>query len=238
MFLSGFDSSVWPKYGTNQSAIHITSVSCISWLHIYAWRWSSLAGYMTGNYALPVSTLVREKSETMEHLNPSEMFDLMTVQEMLDSDRISSAREHMQKISPEKRDHPSVLYISYQIHAKAGEWGEAIQIADSLLTKIPDSPSARVILAETVCYKPGGSFLEGKEVLLRAESDFPDNFLIVFKLASYCVQLLEIDEAHKWIKHAIAIDGERVALLAAKDKNILRLSGLAAGGRKAPRFAS
>jgi hypothetical protein len=44
----------------------------------------------------------------MEHLNPSEMFDLMTVQEMLDSDRLSSAREHMQKFSPEKHEHPSV----------------------------------------------------------------------------------------------------------------------------------
>jgi hypothetical protein len=73
---------------------------------------------------------------------------------------------------------------------------------------------------------------------LKAELDFPDNFLIVFKLANYCVQLLEIDEAHKWIRHAVAIDGERVALLAAKDKNILRLPSLAAGGRKAPGFAS
>jgi len=177
-------------------------------------------------------------SEIMEHLNPSEMFDLMTVQEMLDLDRISSAREHMQKIAPEKHNHPSVLYIAYQIHAKAGEWAEAILIADSLLAQIPDSPSARVILAETVCNKPGGSFLEGKEVLLKAVSDFPDNFLIVFKLAAYCVQLLEIDEAHKWIKQAIAIDGERVALFAARDRNILRLSSLAADDGKASGFAS
>jgi hypothetical protein len=174
----------------------------------------------------------------MEHLNPSEIFDLMTVQEMLDSDRMSSARECMQKISPEKHHHPSVLYVSYQIHAKAGEWPEAIHIADCLLAKIPDSPSARVILAETMCNKPGGSFLEGKEVLLKAESDFPGNFLIVFKLAGYCVQLLELEEAHKWIKQAIAIDGERVALFAAKDRNLLRLSSLASEDRKASGFAS
>ena len=40
---------------------------------------------------------------------------LPAIQDFLDSNNIASAQEQMEKIPPEKRDHPSVLYIAYQI---------------------------------------------------------------------------------------------------------------------------
>lgn len=164
--------------------------------------------------------------EKMSQLEPSDLYALMEIQDLLDSNNLGSARVKLGKLLPAKLKHPSALYMAYQIHAKAGEWDKAIQIADSLFREMPDYPGAWLILAETACRKPDDSLLEAKEILLKAESKFSGNFLIALKLASFCVQLVQFDEAKKWIEIAMAIDRERSLQIAAGDADLMRLSSL------------
>ena len=159
----------------------------------------------------------------VNQLAPSDMYDLMAVQDLLNANQVASAREQMEKIAPEKRNHPSVLYVAYQVHAQTGDWDKAIQSADTLFKQIPDYPSAWIILADSACHKPAGSVLEAKEILIQATAKFPDDYLIPFKLAVYCAQLLQFDEAGKWIKQASKIGGERVTQMALNDKNLAPL---------------
>jgi tetratricopeptide (TPR) repeat protein len=165
----------------------------------------------------------RPEHEIANRLEPADMYDLMAVQDLLDADEIASAHEQMEKIALEKRNHPSVLYIAYQLHAKTGDWDQAIQSAERLFKQTSDFSTAWIVLADAACHKPAGSVLEAKEILMQAHSKFPGKYLIPYKLAGYCVQLLQFDEADKWIKQAAAIGGERVAQLAMNDKNLAPL---------------
>jgi len=175
---------------------------------------------------------IRLEHEKINELEPADMYDLMAIQDFLDSNNIVSAQEKMEKIPPEKRDHPSVLYIAYQIHATLHEWNKATHNADSLFRQIPDCPEAWVILAETASHKPDGSLLEAKDILIKAEAKFPGNFLISLKLAGCCVQLLQFDEADRWIKQSMAIDHERVRQIAGNDENLMQLSSVRAVSTK------
>ena len=174
-------------------------------------------------------------------LEAADMYELMAIQDLVDSNNIASARERMEKLAPVKRCHPSALYLTYQIYSRAGEWNEAIQMADLLFSTVPDCASTWVILAEATCHKPEGGIAEAKEILLKAESKFPADFLIAFKLASYCMQLQQLDEADKWLKQALAIDRERGNQIAAEDENLKNLSSIMANRPSQPtsqQFAS
>jgi uncharacterized protein HemY len=170
-----------------------------------------------------IAESARSEHEKANRLEPADVYDLMAVQDLLDADNIASAREQMEKIAPEKRNHPSVLYIAYQLYAKSGDWDKAIQSAESLFQLTSDFSTAWIVLADAACHKPEGSVLEAKEILIQAQAKFPGKHLIPYKLADYCVQLLQFDEADKWIKQAAAIGGESVAQVAMNDKNLAPL---------------
>ena len=172
--------------------------------------------------------------EKTSQLEPADMYELMAIQDLVESNNIASAWERMERLAPAKRCHPSALYLTYQIYARAGDWSQAIQMADLLFSRVPDCASTWVILAETACHKPEGGISEAKEILLKAESKFPADFLIAFKLAGYCMQLQQLDEADKWLKQALAIDRERGTQIAAEDENLKNLSRIMANRSPRP----
>jgi hypothetical protein len=49
-----------------------------------------------------------------------------------------SAFEELERLPQEKRAHPDVLKIRYEIYAKAGRWESAFELAEGLSRLVPD----------------------------------------------------------------------------------------------------
>lgn len=123
------------------------------------------------------------------------------------------------KFRAEARAHPLVLFIRYEIYARAGKWDMAAEVSNALTKILPDEPTAWAFLAYATRRKTGGSIAQAK-LILEAEPKFPSEYHFPFNLACYCAQLHQLDEAEKWLEKAIEIDTEIVRKPAIDDPDL------------------
>ena len=108
----------------------------------------------------------------------------------------------LDQMHEELRSHPVVLQARYDIHAKAGQWNEAAEIATRLLELSPANCGAWTGLSYATRRKQGGGIPQAKEILLKAAARFPKEPLIAYNLACYECQLGNLDQARQWLKKA------------------------------------
>ena len=112
------------------------------------------------------------------------------------------ANEELERITPEFRSHPDVLFVRWQIYEKAEKWEGAFEIAHAL-SKLPDDAFGPVHMAYALHKMKRTK--EALDVLLPVVDKFSDNYLIRYNLACYYCQLGNLTESIEWLKRAIEL---------------------------------
>jgi tetratricopeptide (TPR) repeat protein len=115
------------------------------------------------------------------------------------------AAAELEAVAPALCQHPAVLRVGYDIHAAAGHWDLASEIAFTLARNMPDEPGAWTKLAYATRRKPGGGIPSAKEILAAARRRFPGEVLIAYNLACYECQLGNLTEARVWLHEAFQL---------------------------------
>jgi len=127
---------------------------------------------------------------------------------------LGSGREaaaELEEVSPSLAQHPVVLQLWYQIHAKANRWDLASETASTLARATPEDPQAWTNLAYATRRKPGGGIPPAKEILAAARQRFPSEVLIAYNLACYECQLGNLPQARDLLREAFKL-GDATAL--------------------------
>lgn len=153
-------------------------------------------------------------------LSQADGIHLRAAEGWLDLGDMVSASDELEEISAEARAHPLVLFVRYEIYARAGKWDMAAEVSNALTKILPDEPTTWAFFAYATRRKMGGSIAQAKLILLEAEPKFPSEYQFPFNLACYCAQLHQLDEAEKWLEKAVEIDTETVRKLAIDDPDL------------------
>jgi len=130
------------------------------------------------------------------------------------------ANTELDKIDPFNRASPEVLALRIAIYRGLEKWELMQEIAKRLADFQPDDIQWTISLAYAT--RRADSIQAAKEVLLNAESKFPKEAAIKYKLACYLCQTGEIQNAKNYLKKAFEIDlNWRMAALEDEDLKLL-----------------
>jgi tetratricopeptide (TPR) repeat protein len=129
-----------------------------------------------------------------------------------------SAKEELERISPELLAHPKVLAVRLEACWKAKDWEVCVELGEAVVKSSPKNSSGWI----------GRSFAlhelkrtrEAYDRLLPAKGKFPKNATIPYNLACYCAQLNRLEEAQVWLRKAMAIDEQTVRSEAIEDPDL------------------
>jgi len=134
------------------------------------------------------------------------------------------ANEELEKISPEKRAHPDVLEIRWQIYSKESIWDACRNIAAAITKSDPGRLSGWVNLAYATRRAAGGRIAKAQEILLEAIQWFPKESVIPYNLACYACQSDDLKGAWQWLEHAFELgDAAELKLKALEDPDLEKL---------------
>lgn len=120
---------------------------------------------------------IRVKDErAIKPLSLEDARHVLAAQGWLELGDAVSAGDELREVSPGEQTHPAVLQIRFDIHAKAGRWDEAVNVAEVVASMLPDEPATWIHLAYATRRKTGGSIPEARKILETAEPAFPDHF--------------------------------------------------------------
>jgi predicted Zn-dependent protease len=115
-----------------------------------------------------------------------------------------SADDELGQITPEMRSHPDVLRVRWEVYAKAKIWEGAAEVAKAFLERFPESSFGWLHTAYALHELKHTS--EAREVLLRVEDRFKDDWHVHYNLACYEAQLGKAEEAIVRLKLAIGLN--------------------------------
>ena len=104
------------------------------------------------------------------------------------------------------QEHPAVLEMRWQISAKALNWDAAKDVAQAIVTQLPDEPDGWLHLSYATRRATHGSVRAAWDVLFPVAKKFPDVPLIPYNLACYACQLGLMDDAREWLRKAFVAD--------------------------------
>lgn len=138
----------------------------------------------------------------MSPLEPPDSFALSAALGWIELKNLTEAEGDLAQISPENREHPTVLEVAWLLRAERRDWASALAVAGRLVELAPEESSGWLNRAYAARRAPGGSLEAAWELLLPAAEKFPKVSIIPFNLACYACQMERLDEARLWLKRA------------------------------------
>jgi tetratricopeptide (TPR) repeat protein len=133
----------------------------------------------------------------------------------------SAIDPELEKIAPERRHHPDVWLVRYEIYAKGEKWDRADEIARELVHVRPQEPQFWIWQAYSTRRRPGGGILQAREILGKAQQLMPKEPLIPYNLGCYECQLGNLPAAWQWLEKAFDIgDAKIFKALAIEDRDL------------------
>lgn len=112
------------------------------------------------------------------------------------------ASAELKQLTPDFQLHPDALEAQASIYFHNRQWAGLIQVADTLVKQRPDSPASWLYLAAAnIGYGPR-SYLQARQILLKALARFPGNDAVLYELARVSCLLDLPDDASEWLAHA------------------------------------
>jgi tetratricopeptide (TPR) repeat protein len=74
----------------------------------------------------------------MTHLEPGDQKHVDAAEGWIGFGNWSEANEALERVSPGQRDHPDVLSVRWRVHALAGRWDTAVELAEVLMRAAPN----------------------------------------------------------------------------------------------------
>src|SRR5438132_4953273 len=94
---------------------------------------------------------------------------------------LGSAREahrQLEEISRERRGHPDVLLLRWQIHAQEQDWSECFLLALAWTQQLPDDPGGWVALARSLYHK--NRIAEAYEIGIAKAIEFTSSWELLY----------------------------------------------------------
>jgi len=155
----------------------------------------------------------------MQPLEPPDNFHIRAAQGWLELGNHVEADEELEKITPERRAHPAVLEVRWEIYAKAKKWDAALEIASALVQLVPERPLGWV--HRSFCLHELERTAEARDNLLRVVDKFPEDAIMLYDLACHECQLGRLEQTKHWLQAAFEIgDAQRLKLMALKDPDL------------------
>ena len=123
------------------------------------------------------------------------------------------ANEELERITPDRRPHPAVLEIRWQIYAHAKKWQACLDIATAITKLAPKSPAGWIHLSYTLHELRRTQ--EAWDNLSTVAANFPKNSTIQYNLACYACQLGNLPRARELLDRALTLDSSPATKLAA-----------------------
>lgn len=157
----------------------------------------------------------------MEILGPPDIHYLSGAMGWVELGNIAEAKLELAKVSPALAKHPTVLEVSWALHASEQNWPEALRDAEQLVECAADHASGWLHRAYALRRTPGGGLKAAWDALLPVVDRFPNEATIPYNLACYACQLQQLDEARRWLQRAIAV-GQKIKIksMAISDKDL------------------
>ncbi len=108
----------------------------------------------------------------MKPLEPPDSHCLSAAIGWLGLGNVAEASVELEKIAPQFQSHPDVLAVRFDIHAAAGKWDAAAEIAGTLTRLEPKEPGAWISLAYATRRKAGGGIPQARTILIQAQRTF------------------------------------------------------------------
>lgn len=128
-----------------------------------------------------------------------------------------AARE-LEAIRPELRDHAAVLEVRWALAANSGNWQDALAIAVSLTSLMPDKSEGWIYQGSALAELNRHD--DAYAVMLQGHERFPDDEILAYDLSCVCCALGRDDEAVEWIRKAIALAGPAMRERAIDDPDL------------------
>jgi|HubBroStandDraft_2_1064218.scaffolds.fasta_scaffold667285_2 Flp pilus assembly protein TadD len=146
----------------------------------------------------------------MQPLEPPDSHFVSAALGWLELGNWREAAAELEAVAPAMSQHPAVVRLRYEIHAKAGHWELATQDALILAKAVPDEPSTWTQLAYATRRKPGGGIPPAKAILAAAHKRFPGEALIAYNLACYECQLGNLPQARVLLREAFQLENRAI----------------------------
>ena len=157
----------------------------------------------------------------MQPLEPPDSHHLSAAIGWLGLGNVAEAVAEFEKIAPQFLSHPDVLAVQFDIHAAAGKWDAAAEIAGTLTQLEPKQPGAWISLAYATRRKTGGGIPQARAILIQAQRIFPKEAIIAYNLACYDCQLGDLDAAKTWLDKACTLgDVHKIKLMSLQDPDL------------------
>ena len=157
----------------------------------------------------------------MKPLEPPDSHHLSAATGWLELGNVAEAVAEFEKIAPQFRSHPDVLAVQFDIHAAAGKWNAAVEVAGTLTQLEPEQPGSWISLAYATRRRTGGGIPQARAILIQDQRSFPRETIIAYNLACYDCQLGDLDAAKAWLDKACTLGNvDRIKLMALQDPDL------------------
>lgn len=157
----------------------------------------------------------------MEIIGPPDTHYLLAALGWIELGNAAEAKAELARVSPDLKEHPDVLEMTWTVHATGMNWSEALQAAEQLVMHAGDRPTGWLHRAYALRRVPGGGLEAARDALLPAADRFPEEPTIPYNLACYACQLQHLDEARLWLQRAAAVgDKGKIKAMASADSDL------------------
>ncbi|MBU6399623.1 MAG: tetratricopeptide repeat protein [Verrucomicrobia bacterium] len=157
----------------------------------------------------------------MKPLPPPDCFHLSAAVGWLELGNPREARAELEAIALERRGHPDVLEVRWQVEARSGQWERCRELAGVLVAQAPERPSTWVLQAYALRRAAGGGLRPAWDALRPAAERFPQEAIIPYNLACYACQMGQPGEAWSWLKRALKLgDARQIKAMALEDPDL------------------
>jgi tetratricopeptide (TPR) repeat protein len=145
-------------------------------------------------------------------LEPPDLHYMNAAQGWLGLGDLAAAKDELQNIEPELRNHPDVLEVRYGIYASAKHWQASLDVARMMIELAPERESGWYYSAESLYQL--GRYQEAADTLAPVVKNFPLSAYLRYNLACFHCLLGRIKEARAVLDQAIQIGGRAMKLQA------------------------
>jgi predicted Zn-dependent protease len=140
----------------------------------------------------------------------------------LDLGNAAEARAELAQLSAEHSRHSDALEVWWRVFSDENDWIAALETAETLVQQAPSRASGWI--QQSFALHELRRTREAFDRLATVVQRFPDTYVIPYNLACYQSQLGNLDEARRWLKHAVRVsDAATIRAMALTDSDLAAL---------------
>lgn len=161
------------------------------------------------------------QSFPVNRLQPPDSHHLAAALGWLELFALDDAARELEAIAPTLREHPDVLEVRWALAANAGQWDEALALAQAIARLVSSQPEGWIYQGSALVEMRRHA--DAYSILLQGHERFPQDDILAYDLACVCCALGRDDQAMEWIQKAMALAGPEMQERAMDDPDLERI---------------